>query len=395
MSGFFSESELRQGSLPDCGGCGLYRKCESPKMEPAGDGKRSVLFVGDFPNRHEDNSGVLFSGNGGEYLREVLDDLDIDLDDCWVTNSIICHPVGNAIKDLHVQACRPSLTKTIGDLNPQVIIPLGDWAFRSLMPKMVTKFGATMAKWRGFTIPYWDLDAWVCPTYSPNFVLRFEDDPAMDLIFRQDIEQAVGREDWPRYDCPTIESFRSQINIVMDEDEARARLEHLANRTGMLAWDYETTCLKPETPGAEIVSCAFCLDGEDTWACLMPDSLLPSLSKVLKSPDLEKVASNLKFEDRWTQKFLGHRVNRWGFDTMLAAHYIDNRQGVCSVKFQAACLLGIDPWDEGVEPYIKSKKQGGLNRMKEVSVRDLLMYNGLDALIEYKVMEKQKEIIDG
>ena len=123
----------------------------------------------------------------------------------------------------------------------------------------------------------------------------------------------------------------------------------------------------------------------------MKESLKEALSKVLRNPKLKKVASNLKFEERWTRAKLGYSVAGWAWDTMLAAHCLDNRSGITSIKFQAFVLLGIADYASHIEPYLKTKYSNELNRIEELDEDELLLYNGLDSLLEYKVMEKQRE----
>ncbi|NIS13859.1 MAG: hypothetical protein GWN12_18870 [Thermoplasmata archaeon] len=76
---------------------------------------------------------------------------------------------------------------------------------------------------------------------------------------------------------------------------------------------------------------------------------------------------------------------------MQAAHILDNRRGITSIKFQAFVLLGIGEYNARVEQYLESETANSLNRIAEIDTRDLLLYNGLDSLLEYKVAEIQKE----
>lgn len=384
MSGFFTIESLRDCSLPDCGGCGLYKKCNTPKMGVGGRGTNGILIVGDAPDHIADRTGMHFSGENGDYLRRTLDEVGVCLDDCWLTNSIICHP-SEGINQRYVDACRPTLARTIKELQPHVIIAVGPSAFNATLTDVARKWGTDMDQWRGWTIPYGSLGAWVCPVVDPQTLVRSGDDPAMMTVFEQDIARSVGCLKKPR---PVKKDLESEVQVVMDEATAAERLKLLAKKRGILAWDYETNCLKPEQNGAKIVSAAFCLNGEDTWAAAMTPDLLKLLSVVLKSKTLSKVASNMKFEDRWTQHFLGHPVVGWYWDTMLAAHFLDNRRAISSVKFQAVVLLGQDSWDSAVSPYIKGDGMG-INRMDRAPRRAMLLYNGMDALIEYLMMEIQ------
>ena len=110
---------------------------------------------------------------------------------------------------------------------------------------------------------------------------------------------------------------------------------------------------------------------------------------------LKKIASNLKFEERWTRAKLGHGVVGWHWDTMLAAHLIDNRPHITSIKFQAFVLLGVADYSSHVEEFLKPIGDSDYNRVEEMNEEDLLLYNGLDSLLEFKVMKKQKEIVRG
>jgi hypothetical protein len=51
--------------------------------------------------------------------------------------------------------------------------------------------------------------------------------------------------------------------------------------------------------------------------------------------------------------------------------------------------LGQAVYDDQVKPYLKSSSPGKRNRIKEFPLKDLLLYNGMDALLEYKLAQRQ------
>jgi len=155
-----------------------------------------------------------------------------------------------------------------------------------------------------------------------------------------------------------------------------------------IAFDYETNCLKPEYKGAEIKSCSVCWGGKTTIAYPWKGEAIDATIELLKAPHA-KIASNLKFEHRWSKKILGIKVKNWMWDTMIASHVIDNRPGITSLKFQAFVLLGQGNYNRHIEPYLESKKGEHLNNIQEIEIEDLLLYNGLDSLLEYKVAVNQ------
>ena len=107
---------------------------------------------------------------------------------------------------------------------------------------------------------------------------------------------------------------------------------------------------------------------------------------------MPKIAQNLKFEDRWTRVKLGHPVRNWLWDTMLAAHVLDYRRGITSLEFQAFVQLGVQLYDKHIKPYLKSVGQSRFNRIKELDLKDLLLYNGMDSLLTYKIAMKQMKV---
>lgn len=380
--------------LPKCGTCGLYKSCRSPKLAPAGNGARRILFVGGAPDGDEDKSGRVFGGAPADRLRGMLDAVGVDMDACRMTYAAICHPPRNNIEETHVTSCRPNLLRVIKDERPNVIIPLGADAVRALLvPEWGTDIGA-IRRWAGWAIPSPYHGAWVCPTYHPGDIKS--DDVVLERIVRGHLDRAVGVENSK---IAPFDARRAgdEIDIITRPDAFSRRLERLAGQSGVLAWDYETTGLKPERPEQQIFCAAFCLDGRDTFAGLVTPAVYPALSAVLKNANLRKVGSNIKFEERWSRAKLGHGVAGWHWDVMLAAHVADNRPDITSVKFQAYVRLGVGPyhWNSSVESYLSSVDgtANGLNRIREANPEDVLRYCGLDAVIEYHVMgDQQKEM---
>ena len=395
--GFFNESswktkEARQPSIAHCGLCGLNKKCFSPRMPPSGEGKRKILFVSEAPSEEEDRQGSQLVGESGILLRKLLFELDVDLDDCWTTNAVICRPPNHEIDKRFINSCRPNLLKTIKELQPNVIVCMGRSSVESLIGPLWKKDAGPLDRWVGWTVPLRAYNAWVCPTYHPSHLLRKDEDELLVNITLQQLDAAVRLETTP----PTgllLSDLEQEVEIILNESSARTRLKELLGKRGRVAFDYETTGLKPERKEQRIVSCSFCFEGEDTFAFQVTDGTMKLLSKVLRSRDLLKIASNLKFEERWTIAKMGHGVEKWDWDTMQAAHILDNRRGVTSVKFQAFIHLGIGEYNASVGEYLRSETTNGLNRIYDIDVRDLLLYNGLDSLLEYKVAEVQKELM--
>ncbi len=400
-SGFFSSGLIKPvvgtkhqlQTVPYCAKCGLLKGCQSPKMQIAGEGKREILIVGEAPGKNEDEQGKPFIGKAGKYLEYHLNKAGINLfEDCWVTNSLRCRPPSNAPPtDTQIDCCRPLLIKAIDELKPKVIIPLGNAAVKSLIGWLWREDTGGIMRWAGYQIPCQKLNAWVCPTFHPSFVMRDDDEQTKgaevrELVWKKHLGAISEINDRPWVGPP---NFSKRVHIVLNADDAAEQILQVFNGNGVIAFDYECEGLKPDSGLLEIVSCSLS-NGFNTIAYPWHGKAIEATKTLLASPT-PKIASNLKYEERWTLNRLGFPVNNWAWDTMLAAHILDNRADTTSIKFQAWVLLGQSPWDEKVTPFFKSDTANSKNRIREVPLTTLLIYNGMDSLMEWKVAMLQSE----
>lgn len=396
--GFFTGSRLvrptTRRTVAACGQCGLHKSCNLKRMPVIGTGKRRVLFVSETPSTCEDEGNGGWSSKSGKFLRRTLGNLGFDLDsDAWGTWAVICKtPAARRPKVPEIKACAPNLLKAIRTLNPDVIIPLGSSAVRAVIGPLWKRDTGEIEKWAGWQIPCTELGAWVCPTWAPIALMR-ESNPVLDRQFKVHLRAAIAHEEAPGHVGPA--TTRSAVHCEPDVGKAARWLRKCCQqRSGAIAWDYETNCLKPDAAEAKIVSCSVAWGRTNVERCIAfpwHGEVIPAMSALLRS-DLPKIASNLKFEDRWTHAKLGHGVKNWAWDTMIAAHVCDNRPGITSVKFQAFVRLGTAVWNDKVSPFLKSAPGRKLNRIfEEIDLMDLLLYNGLDSVEEFRVACAQIE----
>lgn len=407
----FSRSEARRikkplSLIPNCGRCGLFRNgCATPKMPVWGRGAKRVLFVSDCPGKAEDAAGHAFAGGAGRHLAETLARQGFDLErDGWSTNSLICHDVGRAEPKTAVEDCRPNLLRTIDTLKPTAIVLLGGYAVSSLIGHVWKADVGPMARWTGRVIPCQKPNAWLCPTNNPAFVLRDTTDPVSKLQFSEQLAVALERArngpPWP--DGPP--DYKALVETIASPQEAAARLRNY--RDGVIAFDYESTCLKPDGPHAELVCCSVCWNGTETIAFPWLGPVIPEMRRILGDPNIGKIASNLDMEARWSLAKLGVTVQNWVWDTMLAAHCLDPRpggresedgesfgSGTTGLKYQAFVRLGMEEYNSHLEDHLRSQGQGGNapNRVRALTFQALGVYCALDSLLEYLVAESQAE----
>lgn len=382
-------------TVANCRACGLDKTCRSPKMPVDGAGRRKIMIVGEAPGEVEDRQGRPFVGPSGDVIWPILRRFGVGRDDCWVTNSARCHPPGNAYPEGTVDHCRPYLVQAIRELEPEVVILLGGKAVLSLVRWLWKDDVDSIYRWAGWRIPAQKINAWVCPTFHPAAMLHDEKDGRRDegavkrLLFERHLKAACRLSGRPWDPVP---DYRSKVEVVVDPDEAAKIIDGFTEAGGSIAFDYETTTLRPHGPHAEIYCCAVCHNGERTVAYPWHGAAVDATARLLRSPT-KKRGQNMSFEHRWTMAKLGFWIpgETWEFDDMIAAHVIDNRPGITSIKFQAFALLGQDGYDEEIKPYLRSPdgKPDSPNRIREAPLEKVLLYCGMDALLEWEVSIRQ------
>jgi DNA polymerase len=181
-------------SLPQCQGCPLY--CHATQAVPgAGQASAKLMLVGEQPGDEEDRQGLPFVGPAGRVLDELLEELEMDRRQMYVTNAVKHFKfVQRGKLRLHlsprlseVTACRPWLLAEIEAVRPRVVLALGASAAKSLLG---AKFA--LMKQRGTVVasPWADK---VIATVHPSAVLRAADAAAREQLryyLRSDLKLA-------------------------------------------------------------------------------------------------------------------------------------------------------------------------------------------------------------
>ncbi len=407
MKGLFETKEFEsvsffKGKLHSCISCGLYKSVHSPRMKPFGNFKKGILNIGEAPTEIDDIKGKQWQSKAGRRLQYEYDRLGIDLfEDCLNINTVNCLPLnkqgqGREPSSEEIAACRARVLKVIAERKPKVIVAFGNAAIFSLIGHRWKKDLGGIAKWRGWTIPDRDFNAWLCPVWEPSFVENF-DQEQVRTIWRQDLQRALSLHNVP---FPKWEDEKNFVEIV---DSSERLLSLLQEISGLVSLDTETNSIKSYSPESKLISFAFSTSEKHAFSFFVPSDkrILRELRRVLTDPEIPKIAHNMKFEHTWIKNKLGYEVKNWIWDTIIASHIIDNRQGITGLKFQTYVNFGVPDYDSDVASYLSStdsKNSNAINKIhklleSEEGKRQLLLYNGLDALYTYKLAVKQmKEV---
>ena len=123
----------------DCGDCTL---CEGRLniVLPDGDPASPVAFVGEAPGADEDRLGKPFVGKSGKVLSRLMEEVGLERQSVFITNTVKCRPPQNrAPTTKEMAACYPRLEKELKDR--KLIVALGRSAAKDLLGREV-KMGA-------------------------------------------------------------------------------------------------------------------------------------------------------------------------------------------------------------------------------------------------------------
>lgn len=397
MNRFFTKSQTQSISRPEgrtlsCFSCGLYKHCITPKMEPYGNFKKGILNIGEAPGEFEDKKGRPWQGKTGKLLQETYKKLGIDLfDDCLNINAVSCRPIdpqwGNRTPTNHeIQNCRRFVLSAIDKYKPKIIVLFGNVAVQSVIGHRWKKDLGGITKWRGFRIPDQDFKCWICPTLHPSFVER--EGQVEQAIWEQDLKSIISLVGTP------IREYKEPDISIIEDLRILEALKH------EVAIDYETPAIKPHTNGYRIVSASVAPTTDYVYSFLMPEirSKQRPFLNLIADDTIGKIAHNMKFEQSWSVNCLYQPVVNWVWDTMLAAHVLDNRDKITSLKFQTYTSFGVIDYDSEIAPYLSgedSKDANSPNKiyelLKQPGGREMLLrYNGLDSIHTKRLADMQR-----
>ena len=416
IKGFFTDDEIEKGTRvkinldrigPECRkDCMLYRNVKSPRMKYSGDGKKKALIVGEAPGANEDELNTQFEkhAQAGGYLRQELSLHNLDLDrDFYKTNAVCCRPtkkgkggglVNRAPDSKEIRACRPLLEQTIREVDPKYIFLLGGTAVESFyLDKFKRK---SITRFRGTCIPDQRYGKWIIPMFHPSFIIRDVKNQNLTSQFSRDMKFAISKLSLPSV---TVHDYEKHVEIVTNYDSLISRLDNIiAMQPEKLEIDFETTGLKPFRPGHKILSISlgttkdhvisFPFSYRSHWDKSQFVMIKRKIRRILTHPKIKKMAHNIQFEYVWAKQILGIEISPWCWDSMIAAHILDNRREWTGLKFQTYINFGFYPYDDPVAPYIKGFP---FNRLEDCPLKDLLHYGALDSLFGFRLEAIQRK----
>lgn len=353
---------------------------------PRGRGPKDakIFIVGEAWGRQEEIAGKPFVGPAGNVLNELLLKAGINPDQCYYSNIINQRPPSNDLSawftkgvpnDLVLDGLS-QLTDEINEVNPNVIVPLGNWPLWTFYGQKLNKdwVPTGILDYRGYVLEARQLARGrkVIPTVHPSYLLQggSADAPLAILDLKR-----VNRESL----FPDIRRKPRQAIIDPQGEEREAIRTRLLTEGLALVVDIEYI-------GSRLLCIGFAVSSD--WAVTIrirsPGDLAWCQSLIESGRPL--CAQNSMFD-------LGildwhYHIDAFKYltyDTMVAA-YVLNIEYKKDLGFLAGLYTDLPPWWDVIDwNAIKAGKQ---------SLDEVWYYNCLDNMSTYEIMEKQEVELD-
>jgi hypothetical protein len=376
MFQFFSQTEAKKPLplSPNCRECGLRDHCKHP-VQVSASRKGTTVFLVNGPGK-DDPDGIRIQKRLAAYMQDIGENLG----DYRIIAATACSPgIPMEKKKQYWKHCQPLMVQQIKEANPEKIVVFGKHALASIIDWLWHDPAGLPDRWLGRKIPSRELNAWICPVGLKGVL---KNPKVAQIYLYRGLRDAMRLKGRP-YDKVSVDDYANRVEVASD----LSRIEHLldeASRSPLSAFDYETNCLKCEKPKAKIFTASVAwlsASGPKCVAFPMADRLADPWKRYVTS-DSKKIAANLKFEHRWTKQHFDVDVNKWLWDNVIVGHMYDPMEGVAGLKFQSFCHLGLPYFASEVEKYFDNSDENGYNSIHLANQKNLLVYNGIDSLVE-------------
>ncbi len=152
----------------DIADCRLCRLSEKRKEIVFGSGHSDarLMFVGDWPDSYDDETGKPFSGPAGGLFSKIIKAMDLRPGLIYVCHIVKCRPpAGRKAMPDETEICLPFLKRQIRVVNPDIICVMGRNATGALLKKNIP-FPGLRGRFHNF------MGIKIMPTYHPAYLME-------------------------------------------------------------------------------------------------------------------------------------------------------------------------------------------------------------------------------
>jgi uracil-DNA glycosylase family 4 len=118
-----------------CQDCEELASTRSRTVPGVGPENAQIVFIGEAPGFHEDQQGLPFVGQAGQFLDHLLNTIGLKRSDVYICNVIKCRPPGNRDPlPTEIENCQKWLDTQIELIAPKIIVTLGRYSLAKFFP---------------------------------------------------------------------------------------------------------------------------------------------------------------------------------------------------------------------------------------------------------------------
>ena len=175
-------------SLENIKNCNL-KKSATNLVFADGNPRSKIMIIGEGPGANEDIEGLPFVGRAGQLLDKMLNSINLNRDNVYITNVVNYRPPENRRPtEEEIARYLPFLKKHIEIINPAIIILLGSTALNTIIGNEVV-ISKARGKWVKKTIG--QCDAFIIASFHPAFLMRQPDQKKFAWIDLKMIRQKI------------------------------------------------------------------------------------------------------------------------------------------------------------------------------------------------------------
>lgn len=153
----------------NCQKCKLHKDATN-KVPGAGDYNADIMAICEAPGKNEDKYGYPLVGKSGVMFNKILNYLELNRNELFVTNVLKCRPPSNRNpEDYEIKKCSPHLVKQVKEVKPKLILPFGTFSTAFVLSKNSSDITMKDVMKKVYTIQN---NIKIIPMYHPSYLLR-------------------------------------------------------------------------------------------------------------------------------------------------------------------------------------------------------------------------------